>query len=80
MAGHCDIWEKHAKFSRAIDDINNFAQSDVISEELIDYLQSNFEDRDFGSVETKLEYMKSEVVPLLDAINFAYDYIKGIKE
>ena len=75
-----NIWDKHRDFSKAVNEINHFAQSSHLDEDEVDYLQGDFEDGLYESVFERLEDMKSEIIPLYKAVNIAYDYIKNLKE
>lgn len=71
-------WEEHTEFEKAINKINRFAQSDIIHEDEVDYIQSYFENNEFEAVKSRLKYMLNEVEPLYESIKFAYNYIEKI--
>lgn len=73
-----DKWEEHPKFTKAIDEINNFAQSDVITEDEVDNIQGYYEDGEYNEVKRRLHYMMEEVEPLYKAIQFAYNYLEKL--
>lgn len=47
-------WESAPDFTKAIDEINHFAQSNHISEDEVDYLQSDYEDGEYDEVKRRL--------------------------
>lgn len=71
-------WEEHPEFTKAIDEINNFAQSDVITEDEVDNIQGYYEDGEYDEVKRRLHYMMEEVEPLYKAIQFAYNYLEKL--
>lgn len=70
-------WEDNPEFTKAIDKINNFAQSDVITEDEVDYIQSYYEDGEYEEVKRRLYDMMTEVEPLYKSIQFAYNYLEN---
>lgn len=73
-----DKWEEHPEFTKAIDKINNFAQSDIITEDEVDNIQGYYEDGEYNEVKRRLHYMMEEVEPLYRAIQFAYNYLEKL--
>ena len=75
------LWnEQHPKFKNWIDRINRFAQSDGVTEDEVDYMQSDFEDGDYKNLYERLETLKYRVQDLYFAIDNAYDYIEKLNK
>ena len=73
-----DKWEEHPEFAKAINEINNFAQSDVITEDDVDNIQGYYEDGKYDEVKRRLHDMMEEVEPLYRSIQFAYNYLRKL--
>lgn len=73
-----DKWKEHPEFTKAIDEINSFAQSDVITEDEVDNIQGYYEDGEYDEVKRRLHYMMTEVEPLYRSIQFAYNYLEKL--
>lgn len=73
-----DKWREHPEFTKAIDKINYFAQSDVITEDEVDNIQSYYEDGEYDEVKRRLYDMMNEVEPLYRSIQFAYRYLEKL--
>lgn len=73
-----DKWREHPEFTKAIGEINNFAQSDLITEDEVDNVQGYYEDGEYEEVKRRLHYMMNEVEPLYRAIQFAYKYLEKL--
>lgn len=71
-------WKEHPEFTKAIDEINNFAQSDVITEDEVDIIQGYYEDGEYDEVKHRLYNMMNEVEPLYKSIQFAYRYLEKL--
>lgn len=73
-----DKWREHPEFTKAIDEINNFSQSDGITEDEVDNIQGYYEDGEYDEVKLRLHYMMEEVEPVYKAIQFAYNYLEKL--
>ena len=73
-----DKWKEHSEFTKAIDKINNFAQSDAITEDEVDNIQGYYEDGEYEEVKRRLYDMMNEVEPLYKSIQFAYRYLEKL--
>lgn len=73
-----DKWKEHPEFTKAIDKINYFAQSDIITENEVDDIQGYYEDGEYDEVKRRLHYMMREVEPLYRSIQFAYNYLEKL--
>jgi hypothetical protein len=75
------LWnEQHPQFRDWIDRINRFAQGNGVTEDDVDYMQSDFEDGDYQNLCKRLETLKCEVQDLYFAIDNAYDYIEKLNK
>lgn len=75
-----DKWEEHPEFTKVIDKINYFAQSDVITEDEVDNIQGYYEDGEYDEVKRRLYDMMNEVEPLYKSIQFAYKYLEKLEK
>ena len=75
------LWNKqHPQFRDWIDRINRFAQGNGVTEDDVDYMQSDFEDGDYQNLFNRLETLKYIVQDLYFAIDNAYDYIEKLNK
>ena len=75
------LWnEQHPQFRDWIDRINRFAQGNGVTEDDVDYIQSDFEEGDYQNLFKRLENLKYEVQDLYFAIDNAYDYIEKLNK
>ena len=75
------LWnEQHPQFRDWIDRINRFAQGNGVTEDDVDYMQSEFEDGDYQNLFKRLETLKYIVQDLYFAIDNAYDYIEKLNK
>ena len=81
MSDNDNIWDKHPEFRKRYDEIHAFCQSNSFTEDDSWEMMDSFEDENFEKLQRELSDREDEVRGLLNAIDFAYDYLdKLIKE